>query len=49
MWSLLEHGGGRVGGQHALDIAVDLLGRRCLQASLVLRIEGLELEDEQAV
>jgi len=46
--SVLEHRGDRIGGQQALKIAVDRLGRRCFQASLVCWVERLELEDEQA-
>ena len=46
--SVSEHRSERIGGQQALKIAVDRLGRRRFQASLVGWAERLELEHEQA-
>ena len=46
--SIREYRGQRIGGQQAVDIAIDRLGGRCLQARLVFSAEALELQHEQA-
>src|SRR5262249_12853363 len=45
--SILEHRSDGVGSQHALEIAFERLRCRCIQTSLMDRVQNLELELEQ--